>query len=220
MKTAFCFSLTCVLMFTSCGFEEVSSQQHERTMPPPEFEEYISRWIATLSSLGPVFKKWEDDINDRRTVGFDPVKNRKQTHPLYIDANFRNQFDHIANEMANIYMKSNNGQREEIRVLLNMNKSYKHALDELNLDPSRIRSRADENLYHLALVFASMTDQGMDFRDFLLYVGRLNEAARKAGIILRPHLEEAALLSNDIDPFGRNGIGSTRELFLNMSTRE
>jgi hypothetical protein len=185
-----------------------------------DFECYMSRWTSIIPSLVQVLKQWDE--NRPVVKDLDPaqaMEKWKQSHPLQIDAEFRRQFNDITSEMASVYVKARDEERKKIRTLLKENKRFRDVL-EVNIDSSRIRSKSDEPLFYSALVFASIADQGIDARDFLLCLDRLNKAARNAGIVIRPHLEEVAALSSDMDPFGGHGFGSTRELLLKMSWKE
>ena len=65
------------------------------------------------------------------------------------------------------------------------------------------------------LLLFSVLDQGKDARDAILWLGDIIARARRARILIKPLLEEAAAISNDTD---KCGMGSTKSLLQTQAS--
>jgi hypothetical protein len=179
-------------------------------METAEFEQLMTNWRSTLSTLNAPLQAWINTPVDIMAPNwFEKLQQRKT--PLETDAELRMLFDATTHEMARIYRIANNEQREAIREFLKKMKAVKYFMA---IPAVRIRSQADEDVFILALLFESMADLREDTRDVILGIDELCKAGERAGIDVHRHLKEIAALSSDAN---HHGMGSMRTLLLNRS---
>jgi hypothetical protein len=124
-------------------------------------------------------------------------------HPLD-EAEIRREAEMLLEAVIGFYRVCADQDREAIRTLFAKYRAFAWAAS-LPFGPT------DEESLRQHLLLFSITDQGRDSRDALLWLQELCREARSAGVDPAPALREVSELSNDRNKYG---MGSTRDMLL------
>lgn len=137
----------------------------------------------------------------------DWLKELSTSPPPLDQAGIRPEAEAFLMEIVDYYGRASAHRRAEIRSLFEKFKAFAWAatLPHSIASPETFR----EHLIHFSII-----DQGLDFRDAILWLRDICVRGAKAGVSLQPILKEVATLSSDVDKYG---MGSTKSQLIGAS---
>jgi hypothetical protein len=173
--------------------------------------------MADLLQLEARMKALDQQISPiaNQTVDIAALMKRKKegNAPVFSaleQAGVKSEAEALIEDLIAAYRSGNDAARDHIRAMLSGHESFDWAVGFPPVVPDPAEN------FRRQLLRLSMSDQGRDARDLMMALEGRHREALAAGVNLAPIAEEIAALSSDKD---RYGMGSTKQIFLNVAQR-
>jgi hypothetical protein len=150
-------------------------------------------WRRRLADVERLLEADDEEVTDVRAFSAAMAKRTPDAYETQLDA----QVGSLARELAETYLRGDAAARERMRALV---EDYSAILQELVAEAEAIKNDLqtprDADQLRVALAMLALNDQRSDWREFLLALSALSNAADNAGIATVPILDEFIRLSN------------------------